>query len=369
MQFIIILTEKCNLNCSYCYEQHKGNDFMALEMGDKIVTFINKYINEDKVLDSRSISINFNGGEPLMNYEVLKEQLLLFKGNGIDDFTISTNLVLADKEKLDFLYNQGASLHISLDGPKEAHDLYRVNHAGEGSFDKVYHDIKFIRENYPDWKNSYNITLTPETSKYFYRSFKMLTDLGIRNITTAFCSDYIWDKESLEDFKNNMRKISDDYIMYYEKGEEIYFKFLSDSINNSIYNSKPICGVCADEIAILPSGELLPCGMFVGLKDYKDFVMGTIDSYLKGDKIDFSRSECSIDTAECEPSALLPRCHNTCFAINQRVNNNITKCPDNYCYINQICLLESEYVIEKLFQGQNRQFFEEYKHLNEILVK
>ncbi len=324
-----------------------------------ILGFINYYQNQEFVLD-KNISIVFNGGEPLLNFTVLKKLHIALEKIGVNDFSISTNLTLLTDEIITYLYNNKFILHISLDGTKDIHNKNRIFKDGKGTFDIVYNNVVKIRKKYPDWNNSYNITISPGTVHDLYNSFRLLTDLGIRRITAAYCADYEMNENNIEIFKNEMRKISKDYIAFYENNENIYFKFLTDGILYTINNKKAACGVCKSEIAILPSGEILPCVVFVGQNNYRDYILGTLNSSLNYNKINMLLDKKLFNLSECNNCSLLQRCFVECYAVNLRVMGNLFDIPDCYCHINQICLQEAEYVINDLYNKKNKLFINQY---------
>lgn len=360
MMYSIIITQKCNLACRYCYEHIKGDDHLKEEMIPEIIEFIKKYQKEKIVLNKQNITININGGEALLYFDTIKKLVKACRNASINNFHISTNLTIATDDMLDYLHRNNIQMHISIDGLKEAHDKNRVFKDGSGSFDKVYNNIKKIRKKYPKWENSYSMTFTPETVPFLYEGFRLLTDMGIRTIHASYCGDYDWDEESLEHYKRELSKIGKDYIRFYLNGERIYIKLLTNNIRYTILNEKASCGVCRSEIAIMPNGDLLPCTAFVGLKGYKNHVIGSLKDYVDLDKINEMFFKKRIDVSECDGCDLERRCHIDCYSLNYRVNGSLYSVPDCCCSINQITLLEAENIIQSLCQARASMFIEEF---------
>lgn len=134
---MLILTDKCNLRCGYCYENTINNySFMTSEVAFKAVTWgikeiLKKNINEIKIV--------FFGGEPLLNFDVLKETVVftqtLSKQLGVKpEYFMVTNGLLIDKKVLSFASKYNIYFQLSLDGAKASNDFYRTNHKGQGSF-------------------------------------------------------------------------------------------------------------------------------------------------------------------------------------------------------------------------------------------
>jgi uncharacterized protein len=360
MMYSIIITQKCNLACRYCYEHIKGDDHLKEEMIPEIIEFIKKYQKESIVLNKKNITINMNGGEALLYFDTIKKVVQACRDASINNFNISTNLTTATEDMLDYLHRHNIRLHISIDGLKELHDRNRVFKDGSGSFDKVYGNIQTIREKYPEWENSYSMTFTPETVPFLYDSFRLLVDMGIRSIHASYCGDYDWDEESLEHYKRELKKIGKDYIRFYLNGERIYFKLLTDNIRYTILNEKSLCGVGRDEIAIMPNGDLIPCVAFVGQEGYKNYVIGSLKDYVYLDKINEMFFNKRIDVPECRGCDLEKRCHIECYALNYRVNGSLYSVPDCCCNVNQITLLEAEHIIQCLSKAENHLFINEF---------
>ncbi len=361
MLYTIIITGKCNLACTYCYEHIKTNDHLTENMIPKIIDFINRYQQEEIVIDKQHININLNGGEALLYFNTIKKLVRSLKSIGITNFQLSTNLTLAEDDILEYLFNNNFSLHISIDGIERMHNKHRVYINGTGSFQTVYTNIKKIRERYPSWRNSYNITFTPETVRYLFKGFKLLTNLGIRNIHTTYCADYKWDEKALLQFRGELEKIRKEYIKYFIKGEKLYFKLFSDSIRYTIHNRKPSCGVCQDEITIMPNGDIIPCGAFVGQKHPNNYIIGTIKDYVDMNRIKELFFTRGMNVSECKGCELEKRCHVDCYAVNYRVNNDFYDIPDSCCHLNQICLLEAEKIIQYLYHIECPMFISEFK--------
>ena len=159
-QVVFEMTTACNLKCEYCCYSDGYTVFQKRRNGKlefstaKVVLDSLVEIFKSKVatgLRSEPFAISFYGGEPLMNFPIIKEiveyaELLNFEGKEIV-FTMTTNAVLIDKFA-DFLCKHKFPILISLDGNKK-HDSYRKTVSGKESFDIVYKNLKYIQKNYP----------------------------------------------------------------------------------------------------------------------------------------------------------------------------------------------------------------------------
>lgn len=145
------LTANCNLRCKYCFfsnyyptERNYSSTKMSWETAKKAILFLKNH--SDK---SKSIEIVFFGGEPLLQFDLIKKIVAhskhVFKDKSLV-FSMSTNGTLLTKDKCRFLVKENFRFHISLDGPKNVHDAFRTYGSGGGSFDRVIHGINNLRQ-------------------------------------------------------------------------------------------------------------------------------------------------------------------------------------------------------------------------------
>lgn len=167
---IFTLTENCNLNCAYCaysgkYHQERTHSSkkMTFETAAKAVELFFSYISKPtRTLNNRQISFGFYGGEPLLEFDLLKRIFKfvrdLSQQRGLTDifdisFTISTNGTMLDNEKIDYLASNNIRVAVSIDGPQENHDQFRVTTAGNGSWEKIIANLERFKEKHPGFYN------------------------------------------------------------------------------------------------------------------------------------------------------------------------------------------------------------------------
>ena len=135
------IAHTCNLNCSYCFasqgKYHGERALMSFETGKRALDFL-----VENSGTRRNLEVDFFGGEPLMNFEVVKQLVAYARSiekekNKNFRFTLTTNGVLIDDDVIDFANREMSNVVLSLDGRKEIHDRFRVDYAGNGSFDKI----------------------------------------------------------------------------------------------------------------------------------------------------------------------------------------------------------------------------------------
>jgi uncharacterized protein len=154
-EFVVKIAGRCNLNCSYCYMFNLGDDSwhsqpkkMSVQVRDALV---NKVVSHAKKYSLKNISFGLHGGEPLLYGKKELDEFVssirsVFEANDIKiRFKMQTNATLVDEEWVEILFKNDISVGVSIDGPKEYHDVFRVDHQGRGSFEDVKKGIKLLQ--------------------------------------------------------------------------------------------------------------------------------------------------------------------------------------------------------------------------------
>jgi len=157
------LTQRCNLRCTYCPYSATGNyghrnhsdASMSIETAKKAIDFF-----LSNAVDSSNMHIGFYGGEPLLEFELIKICINYIENEYSDcaiSYGLTTNGTLLTMEKYKYLSSKGFNIIVSIDGPKPIHDRYRVFFNGSGSYDVIMANLEKIRSNYPE--SSKNIAI------------------------------------------------------------------------------------------------------------------------------------------------------------------------------------------------------------------
>ena len=274
----------CNLKCSYCFASQgnfKGErSLMSLEVGKKALKFLAKNSG-----NRRNLEVDFFGGEPLMNFQLVKD--LVSYGREIEKkynkkfrFTITTNGVLLDEDKMDFINENMDNVVLSLDGRKEINDNMRKTISGEGSYDIILPKFKRMVEKRGD-KDYYirgtftskNIDFSKDALDFYNNGFKKIS---IEPVVTSEEMDYALREEHLKDILEEYEKFSRDYIDIKKKDKDFYFfHYMIDLDQGPCIIKRSIgCGAGSEYVAVTPEGELYPCHQFVG---EKEFLIGNLD--------------------------------------------------------------------------------------------
>lgn len=159
-QLILQVTQQCNLRCEYCaysgiYEGSRihSSNRMTFDVAKQAIDFFLAHS-----LENSDISIGFYGGEPLLEFELIKECVEYVKENCEGKrvrFSMTTNGTLLKGEKAEFVVENEFSTAISLDGAKEEHDACRKFPDGTGSFDTVIKNVEALAKKYPEYTDRY----------------------------------------------------------------------------------------------------------------------------------------------------------------------------------------------------------------------
>lgn len=272
------IAHTCNLNCSYCFasqgKYHGDRALMTFEVGKQAFDFLIANSGTRKNLE-----VDFFGGEPLMNFEVVK-QLVAYarsiekeKGKNFR-FTLTTNGVLLDDDVTDFLNREMNNVVLSLDGRKEVHDHFRRDYAGNGSYDRIVPNFqRFVKKR--GGKGYYvRGTYTHENTD-FTNDILHMADLGFRELSMepVVCppgDPYALTEDDLPVLMEQYEKLSLEMLRREKKGEGFtFYHYMLDLKNGPcIYKRITGCGSGTEYMAVTPWGELFPCHQFVGDPKY-----------------------------------------------------------------------------------------------------
>ena len=176
----------CNLNCAYCFaSQGKYNGeraVMSFEVGKQALDFLVEHSGK-----RHNLEVDFFGGEPLMNFQVVKD--LVAYARSIEKeagknfrFTLTTNGMLIDDEVIDFANREMSNVVLSLDGRKEIHDRFRVDYAGNGSWERIVPKFqKLVRER--GGRNYYMRGTFTHHNPDFLQDIRQMLDLGFTELS------------------------------------------------------------------------------------------------------------------------------------------------------------------------------------------
>ncbi len=261
----LYITHRCNLNCTYCYRKNRQGS-MDEETLKNAIDFLLSHSH-------KRLSINFFGGEPLLEYPLLVSAISYALEQGKEcqrgiTFSINTNGTLMNRNILNLVRQTPTGITLSIDGVPKAHNTHRKTPQGEGSFQMLYEKIPLFLE----IKNRVHIrmTVTSETVKYMLDSVKYIYGLGFKSLAIAMDRSGVWTDLSKNLYAKQYKDILEWYLDILRKEEKFYLVDLDyGSVSLDFpYPSKGIpCKAATSAIAIGIDGKIYPCYRFVGLEE------------------------------------------------------------------------------------------------------
>ena len=269
----------CNLNCAYCFasqgKYHGDRAVMTYEVGKQALDFLVAHSGS-----RRNLEVDFFGGEPLMNFDVVKR--LVAYARSIEGaagkrfrFTLTTNGMLVDDEVIDFANRECHNVVLSLDGRKEIHDAYRVDYAGNGSWDRIVPKFqKLVKAR--GGKNYYMRGTFTHANPDFLKDIQVMLDLGFTELSMepVVCAEGDPAALTARDLPIVMRQyeaLAELMISRRREGRPFtFYHYMIDLTGGPcIYKRISGCGSGTEYMAVTPWGDLYPCHQFVGEERFK----------------------------------------------------------------------------------------------------
>ena len=268
----------CNLNCSYCFasqgKYHGERAIMSFDVGKRALDFL-----VENSGDRRNLEVDFFGGEPLMNLQIVKDLVAYARSIEKDAgknfrFTLTTNGVLLDDEVTDFCNREMHNVVLSLDGRKEVNDRFRVDVAGNGSYDRIVPNFQRFVAKRGDksyyMRGTYTHYNTDFTNDLFHMADLGFTELSMEPVVCAPGDPCALTEEDFPVLCEQYEILAKDMLRRWREGKPITFYHYMVDLKHGpcIYKRVTGCGSGTEYMAVTPWGELFPCHQFVGDPKY-----------------------------------------------------------------------------------------------------
>ena len=331
----------CNLSCKYCFAsegEYKGKrELMSLEVGKKALDFLIENSGS-----RRNLEVDFFGGEPLMNWQVVKELVEYGRRREKEAdknfrFTLTTNGVLLNDEILEFANREMSNIVCSIDGRKEVHDAMRPFRGGQGSYDRVLPGFKKVAASRN--QNNYYVRGTyTHFNTDFSRDVIHLMDEGFEQISVEPVvappeMDYAIKEEDVPGLLEQYDLLADEIIKRRKEGHFVnFFHFMIDLEQGPCVAKRLSgCGSGCEYLAVTPTGDLYPCHQFVG---NTDFLMGNVFEGIKRTDLRDSFKACNVYTKEsCDTCFAKFYCSGGCAANSYNFSGDINGTYDIGCQL------------------------------------
>ena len=322
----------CNLNCEYCFasqgKYHGDRALMSFEVGKRALDFLIENSGT-----RRNLEVDFFGGEPLMNWDVVKELVSYARvqekiHNKNFRFTLTTNGMLIDDDVIEFSNREMSNVVLSLDGRKDVHDRLRVDYMGRGSYDTIVPKFQeFVKRR--GGKNYYMRGTFTHKNVDFTNDIFHMADLGFTELSMepVVCSPE--DASALT--QEDLPKLFEQYEILAKEmikrkkngnGFTFYHYMLDLTHGPCIYKRISGCGSGTEYMAVTPTGDLYPCHQFVGDTKY---LLGNIYDGITNKEIQNEFKLCNAYARpECNDCWAKLYCSGGCAANSYHASGKIT---------------------------------------------
>ena len=333
------IAHDCNLACKYCFagkgEYNGEKAMMSLEVGKKAIDFLIENSG-----NRRNLEVDFFGGEPLMNWEVVKEIVRYGRSkekefNKNFRFTLTTNGVLLNDEVMEFANKEMSNVVLSLDGRKEVNDRMRPFRNGKGSYDVIVPKFQKMAES-RNQTNYYvrgtfthdNLDFSEDVIHYADLGFKQMS---MEPVVGEDDERYAIKEEDLPKIMEEYDKLAREYIKRYKEGRGFnFFHFMIDLQQGPCVATRLSgCGSGTEYLSVTPWGDLYPCHQFVG---QDEFLLGNVFDGIKRQDICDEFKMCNVYAKDkCSECFARYYCSGGCAANSYKFHGSITDAYDIGC--------------------------------------
>ncbi len=327
------IAHDCNLRCKYCFASTgdfgHGRKLMDFETGKRAIDFLIEHSEGRKNLE-----LDFFGGEPLMNFEVVKQVVEYARSKEKEHnknfrFTITTNGILLTDDKIEYINKEMSNVVLSIDGRKDVNDYFRPRVDGSGSYDSIVPKYKKLVDQRGDKDYYVRGTFTAKNLDFADDVFHMnelgFDQVSVEPVVTDPKYDYALREEHLpvifEEYERLAVRLLD--AKKNKKGFN-FFHFMID-LDQGPCAIKRLrgCGCGNEYVAITPDGDIYPCHQFVGMEEWK---MGSLyDNTFDLERKDYFARANIYGKEECLNCWAKFYCSGGCNANNLQFNGSVLK--------------------------------------------
>ncbi len=341
---VLNVTNQCNLACTYCYEY--GEDKIVDTENGKQSKFMSEATARQSVEfllgeSGRVAHMTFFGGETLLNFPVLKSTVAYAKRRASEvgkeiDFSLTTNATLLRPDIIEFLAENEIGVTVSMDGPRDLQDKFRVLHNGAGSYDLVAPKIKELLRRHRSRPIGVRVTLTSETLDVM-RIYRHLTEefgfweVGFAPVTTSPGQQYAIGDRGFDRMLGQFRELASEFLEHVAVNRHHGFSNVKDTleeIHKGVSKAYP-CGAGLGLMGVSTDGDVAVCHRFAGSDAHK---LGTVtDGIDRKAQAAFLEHHHIADKTDCHTCWARPLCSGGCYH-EAHVRYGTTRRPNlHYC--------------------------------------
>lgn len=293
----LLVTMDCNLRCRYCFAEAgdygmKKRKLMSFETGKRALDFLLENSG-----DRENLEVDFFGGEPLMNFDVVKQLVMYGRSREKDfinkhfRFTVTTNGILLDDEKTDFINREMSNVVLSIDGRKEVNDRMRTHINGSGTYDEIIEKYKKLVEKRKHQNyyvrgtfTKHNLDFTNDVLSLSEQGFK---EISAEPVVADAKKDYALTERDLPAIFSEYERLAQAILVSDKQGKHFnFFHFMID-LDQGPCAIKRLRGCSSgnEYVAVTPDGDIYPCHQFVGVEKYRmgNIAEGKINSDIRNE--------------------------------------------------------------------------------------
>ena len=341
---VMNVTNQCNLACTYCYEY--GEDKIVDTEHGKQSKFMSEATAKESVEfllreSGRIAHLTFFGGETLLNFPVLQSTVAYARQRAAEvgkaiDFSLTTNATLLQPHIIEFLAENDIGVTVSMDGPRELQNKFRVFHDGRGSYDVIAPKISELLRRHRSRPIGARVTLTSETIDVT-RIYRHLTEefgfweVGFAPVTTSPGQNYAIGNAGFDRMLGQFRELAQEFLDHVVDNRHHGFSNVKDTleeIHKGVSKAYP-CGAGLGLLGVSTDGDVAVCHRFAGSDAHK---LGTVrDGIDRGAQADFLEHHHIADKTDCHTCWARPLCSGGCYH-EAHVRYGTTRRPNlHYC--------------------------------------
>jgi uncharacterized protein len=325
---VLNVTNQCNLSCGYCYEYSEDKivdttngaqpKFMTDETARQSIDLLFRESGEVEV-----VHVSFFGGETLMNYPVLSRAVPYAKAQAEAhgkrvEFNLTTNATLLNTKMIEFLAEEDISVTVSVDGPRDMQDRFRVFHDGSGSYDVMLPRVRELLQRHRSRPIGARVTLTSQVNDIL-GIYQHLTEeigfqeVGFAPVTTSPGRDHALDESGFDQMVTQFKSLADEFLRAALAGQHHGFSNVSETlgeIHKGVSKAYP-CGAGLGLIGVATGGDVALCHRFAGSDEHNlGSVAGGLDREAQQA---FLESNHIAHKTDCHTCWARPLCSGGCY--------------------------------------------------------
>ena len=334
------ISHDCNMRCRYCFASTgdfgTGRKLMPVETGKLAIDFL-----LEKSKDRKTLELDFFGGEPLMNFDAVKEIVKYAREREKEygkrfRFTLTTNGVLLNDDSTDFINQEMSNIVLSIDGRKEVHDRMRPLTGGKASYDVIlpkFQKLVSQRDKNRDYYvrgtfTKYNLDFADDVISLYEQGFDQIS---VEPVVSDPKYSYALTMEDIPAISKEYERLAEKILEYDKAGKHFnFFHFMLDlDAGPCAIKRLKGCGCGNEYVAVTPDGDIYPCHQFVGMENFK---MGNLEEGTFDEKMQYTFSQSHIyNKPKCRDCWAKFYCSGGCNANNYQYEGDILQSHELSC--------------------------------------